>query len=127
MNKYLRRTEALGTSISLISARQISICGTTERLGSPMNDNTPAPEAANENATAGQPDPVAELTRANAELKDQLLRTLAEMENLRKRTERDVQDARTYGAASFARDVVAVGDNIRRALDATGADWKAKA
>ena len=91
-----------------------------------MNDNTPAPEAANENATA-QSDPVAELSKANGELKDQLLRALAEMENLRKRTEREVQDTRTYGVASFARDVLAVADNIRRALDATGADWKAKA
>ena len=93
-----------------------------------MNDTTPPPEApANENAQATQPDPVAELTKANAELKDQLLRTLAEMENLRKRTEREVIDARTYGVASFARDVLAVADNIRRALDATGPGWKAQA
>ena len=93
-----------------------------------MNDTTPPPEApANENAQTAQPDPVAELTKANAEMKDQLLRTLAEMENLRKRTEREVMDARTYGVASFARDVVAVADNIRRALDATGPGWKAQA
>jgi molecular chaperone GrpE len=92
-----------------------------------MNDTTPAPDAANENAEAVQPDPVAELTKANAELKDQLLRTLAEMENLRKRTEREVADARTYGIASFARDVLAVADNFRRALDATGPQWRAQA
>jgi molecular chaperone GrpE len=92
-----------------------------------MNDKTPAPEPANENAEATKPDPVAELTKANAELRDQLLRTLAEMENLRKRTEREVKDANTYGVAKFARDMLAVGDNIRRALDATGADWKAGA
>src|SRR5688572_31044501 len=93
-----------------------------------MTDTTPPPEApANENGQTAQPDPVAELTKANAELKDQLLRTLAEMENLRKRTEREVIDARTYGVASFARDVLAVADNIRRALDATGPGWKAQA
>ena len=40
------------------------------------------------------------------------------MENLRKRTEREVADARLYGVASFARDVLGVADNIRRALDA---------
>jgi molecular chaperone GrpE len=51
-------------------------------------------------------------------MKDRLLRTLAEMENLRKRTEREVADARLYGASSFARDVLAVADNMRRALDA---------
>jgi molecular chaperone GrpE len=98
-----------------------------------MNDNTPDTPA-NENAEAIQPDPVAELTKANAdlakanaELKDQLLRALAEMENLRKRTEREVADMRVYGVASFAREVLAVADNIRRALDATGPDWKATA
>jgi molecular chaperone GrpE len=52
-----------------------------------------------------------------AELKDRLLRTLAEMENLRKRTAREVTDARLYGVASFARDLLGVADNMRRALE----------
>ena len=55
---------------------------------------------------------------AAAEFKDKLLRTLAEMENLRKRTEREVADARQYAIAGFARDVLAVADNMHRALDA---------
>ena len=55
---------------------------------------------------------------AASEFKDKLLRTLAEMENLRKRTEREVAEARLYGNASFARDVLAVADNMQRALDA---------
>lgn len=62
-----------------------------------------------------------------AELKDKLLRTLAEMENLRKRTEREVTDARLYGAASFARDMLAVADNMRRALDAVSPELRAGA
>ena len=53
---------------------------------------------------------------AAAEFKDRLLRTLAEMENLRKRTEREVNDARTYAVSNFARDVLAVADNMHRAL-----------
>jgi len=53
-----------------------------------------------------------------ADLKDKLLRTLAEMENLRRRTEREIADARTYAVASFARDMLTVGDNLRRAIDA---------
>jgi len=53
-----------------------------------------------------------------ADLKDRLLRTLAEMENLRRRTEREIADARTYAVASFARDMLTVGDNLRRAIDA---------
>jgi molecular chaperone GrpE len=56
--------------------------------------------------------------RESAELKDKVLRTLAEMENLRRRTEREVADARIYGIASFARDVLGIADNMQRALDA---------
>ena len=62
-----------------------------------------------------------------AEFKDRLLRTLAEMENLRKRTERDVTDARLYGVASFARDLLGVADNMRRALDAVSPELRASA
>lgn len=58
----------------------------------------------------------------NRELKDQLLRVAAEMENLRKRTQRDVQDARTYAVTNFARDMLSVSDNLRRAIDAIPAD-----
>jgi molecular chaperone GrpE len=53
-----------------------------------------------------------------ADFKDRLLRTLAEMENLRKRTAREVADAELRGVTAFARDVLGVADNIRRALDA---------
>ena len=87
-------------------------------------DNASAPEAA---------DPVAEARREAVEFKDKLLRTLAEMENLRKRTEREVVDARVYGTAGFARDVLAVADNMHRALETIGpelrdaADAKVKA
>lgn len=69
-------------------------------------------------------DPVAEARREAAEFKDKLLRTLAEMENLRRRTEREVTDARVYGIASFARDVLAVADNMHRALEAIGPELR---
>ncbi|MCF6321868.1 MAG: nucleotide exchange factor GrpE [Rhizobiaceae bacterium] len=52
------------------------------------------------------------------ELQNQLLRTVAEMENLRKRTRREIADAREFSIASFARDMLNVGDNLRRAIDA---------
>jgi molecular chaperone GrpE len=83
--------------------------------------------AAAEAAAAGDPKPSTALDREHAEMKDRLLRTLAEMENLRKRTEREVTDARLYGVASFARDVLSVADNIRRALDAVPAEALANA
>ena len=58
------------------------------------------------------------LAKEVADARDKMLRTLAEMENLRKRTQREVADARTYGIASFARDVLDIADNLQRALDA---------
>jgi molecular chaperone GrpE len=75
-------------------------------------------------AAESQPDPVAEAKREAADYKDRLLRTLAEMENLRKRTEREVADARLYGIASFAREVLAVADNMHRALAAIGPELR---
>jgi molecular chaperone GrpE len=84
--------------------------------------SVPGPEAAGAETPAAQadaaPDPTAELAREAADLKDRLLRSLAEMENLRRRTEKQVADERVYGIASFARDMLAVADNMRRALDA---------
>ena len=56
-----------------------------------------------------------------------MLRTLAEMENLRKRTAREVADARVYGISGFARDVLDIADNLQRALDAVPAETRAVA
>jgi molecular chaperone GrpE len=67
---------------------------------------TPAPEA----------DPVAVLTTENAELKDRLLRLAAEMENLRKRMAREIEDTRTYAITKFARDMLTATDSLSRAL-----------
>ena len=64
------------------------------------------------------------LSREAAELKDRLLRTLAEMENLRRRTERDIAESRVYSIASFARDILGVADNMARALQTLRADSK---
>ena len=63
--------------------------------------------------------------KENEELKDRALRVAAEMENLRRRTARDVHDARAYAIANFARDMLSVSDNLRRALDAVPAEAKA--
>ena len=67
------------------------------------------------------------LTKELADARDKTLRTLAEMENLRKRTQREVADARTYSIANFARDVLDIADNLQRALDAVPAEAKALA
>jgi len=71
-------------------------------------------------APGGEPDPflvLENLRRENAELKDKVLRTLAEMENLRRRAEREAADAKTYGVTSFARDMLTFADNLRRAAE----------
>lgn len=69
-------------------------------------------------------DPTEALKAENADLRDRYLRLAAEMDNLRRRTERDVKDAKSYAIASFARDMLGVSDNLRRALDAIPAEAK---
>jgi molecular chaperone GrpE len=75
----------------------------------------PAAQGEAEDAAAGGPD-VAAILAENADLRDRLLRAAAEMENTRKRAEREKQDAARYANAGFARDMLEVSDNLRRAL-----------
>jgi len=87
------------------------------------NDDAPvAPEAASEMVPAGQ---VKAALEAAADFKDKALRALADFENLRKRTEREVADARTYGVTGFARDVLQVADNLHRTLEAISPELRA--
>lgn len=67
---------------------------------------------------APQIDPVEAMAAENADLKDRMLRLAADMENLRRRTQREVADAKTYSVANFARDMLGVSDNLRRAIEA---------
>jgi Molecular chaperone GrpE (heat shock protein) len=78
-------------------------------------------------AAPAEPDPVEVLKAENADLRDRYLRLAAEMENLRRRTERDVKDAKSYAVTGFARDMLAVSDNLRRALDAIPAEARENA
>jgi molecular chaperone GrpE len=75
-------------------------------------------EAATETLVAEEAavNPVEALTAENMDLRDKLLRTVAEMENLRKRTEREVADTRSYAIAGFARDMLTATDSLSRAL-----------
>jgi molecular chaperone GrpE len=67
------------------------------------------------------------LAKEAAEAHDKMLRTLAEMENLRKRTAKEVADARIYGITGFARDVLDIADNLQRALDAVPVETRESA
>ncbi|MDR3407477.1 MAG: nucleotide exchange factor GrpE [Methylovirgula sp.] len=83
----------------------------------PETNATPAAEGLTAENT---PDPfvvLQTLQRENGELKDRLLRTLAEMENLRRRTDKEVADAKLYGVSSFARDMLSFADNLRRTVE----------
>lgn len=61
-------------------------------------------------------DEVEQLRTDNADLKDRLLRALAEVENTRRRLGREVADASKYAISKFARDMIGVADNIERAM-----------
>lgn len=82
-------------------------------------------EPASEQPAEQAAEPSAELEQLREEaaaMKDQLLRALAEVENTRRRAERDRQDIAKYAITDFARDLLSPADNLRRALDAVPAD-----
>lgn len=72
-------------------------------------------------------DPAEKLAAENAELKERALRLMAEMENLRRRTEKEVKDAKAYSVAAFARDMLVVNDNLGRAIQAVPEEARAEA
>jgi molecular chaperone GrpE len=90
-----------------------------------------APEAAgapiDEAAGQAEQDPIAALEAEKADLKDKLLRLMADMENLRRRTAREIADARSYGMTNFARDMLNVADNVRRAIESVPDEERASA
>ncbi len=75
-----------------------------------------APEA--EQASKAILQAVADLKAENADLRDKTLRTIAEMENFRRRAERDKAEGMKYAASEFGRDMIPVADNLRRAIEA---------
>ncbi|MBM3537609.1 MAG: nucleotide exchange factor GrpE [Alphaproteobacteria bacterium] len=82
--------------------------------GTPANDSAPAgAETGGQTADAR----IAELEAEVVRLKDQALRALAEAENTRRRAQREIEDNNKYAVANFARDVLPLADNLRRALD----------
>ena len=89
-----------------------------------------SPKAETQNVS---PDPNVEvgadldaLLAENAEMRDRLLRTMADMENLRRRTEREKADTARYAISNFARDVLTVGDNLKRIIDHVPAEAAAQ-
>jgi len=81
-------------------------------------DTPPAADAAPEEPKAGGGPDIEALEAEVADLKDRLLRAVADGENIRRRAEKERADAAKYGIANFARDLLSVADNMQRALDA---------
>src|SRR5680860_1539002 len=109
-----------------------------------MPDDTNDPREANEDQAKAADSPTAEtqdlnadaslevgadletLLGENAEMRDKLLRTMADMENLRRRTEREKADTARYAISNFARDVLTIGDNLKRAIEHVPAEAAAQ-
>lgn len=97
--------------------------GTSNGAGASPDDA--ASLSSNDPTSAKPSDPaeIVEMLKTEASgLKDQLLRTLAEMDNLRKRTDREKEDTAKYAVTAFARDILAVADNLRRAIETISAE-----
>jgi molecular chaperone GrpE len=83
-------------------------------------------QAAGEDAVAEVGADLNALLAENADMRDRLLRTMADMENLRRRTEREKSDTARYAISNFARDVLTVGDNLKRTIEHVPADAAAQ-
>ena len=84
---------------------------------SPANDAANDMPAEGDAAAASPEAQIAALEAEVAELKDRALRALADAENTRRRAERERADTQKFAISGFARDLLAVADNLRRALD----------
>lgn len=98
-----------------------------EQTGAEKKGETASPEPGveptapdNQNQATGAD--IAKLEAEIAELKDRLLRTFAELENVRRRSERERADERVYAVTSFAREILGVGDNLQRTIEALPKD-----
>jgi len=93
-----------------------------EQMEAAAAEAAEAAEAQAAEDMAGDDDVVVQLQSEIAELKDRLVRALAETENVRRRAEKDKADASAYGVTAFARDILNVSDNLKRALEAAPAE-----
>lgn len=96
----------------------------------PANEPQPQPETAP--PVEAQADPLAEMQARMAELeaetartKETALRAMADAENMRKRAEREIVEREKYAVGNFAKALLAVADNLRRALDTVSAEARA--
>ena len=87
-------------------------------------DNTDAAESELEEKSETADEIIQKLNEEIEGLKDQRLRAVAELENFRKRAEKEQSDALKYGIANFAKEIINIGDNIERAKSSISDDVK---
>ena len=107
-SKILKNKSNEGDVIKTKQAKKKNVSDSTEKTSQVKNVN----------------DDISKLNEEIENLKEERLRTLAEMENLRKRFEKDKIDSIRYGNHNLARDILTLGDNLSRALDAISSDEK---
>ena len=107
-----------------ISPEVAAIRRSREPMSDEKTDPRPEDQPGRAHEDAQGTDPAAQasaeleaLVAENADMRDRLLRTMAEMENVRRRTEREKSDTARYAISNFARDVLTVGDNLRRTIE----------
>lgn len=100
-----------------IEEKDVTLSGGEDLIDILSIDEEPTAEQLSEDAQ--------ELEKENSELKDRLMRALAEAENQRKRGERDRRDAEIYGGRKLARDLLSVYDNMKRASEAATDEQRA--
>jgi len=93
-----------------------------------MNEDQVTPECVEDEAVAAEAtqdeSPIAKLEAQLATAQQEVLYAKAETQNVRRRMEKDAQDARAYAATGFARDILSVSDNLERALAAIPAELR---
>ena len=95
--------------------------------GTGEDDGTYGPDVTTDDDAMEIAEEISAIQSENADMKDRLLRLAADMENLRRRTSREVQDARAFAISKFAADMLGVADNLRRALDHVTEEQRAAA
>ena len=115
-----------GPGSSELSEREVSDQAMSDRGSEPHVGNGETDDLASEDVNPGasgvsqadEPqDPLSAMTAERDDLKDQLLRALADTENMRRRSEREAANVRKYGHTQFARDLVGAIDNLARAVE----------
>lgn len=106
-----------------------------EPIFPPLNEGQPANDSSPDAAAQFEGEPrvgtdagaarIVELEAEIGRLKDQVLRSMAEAENTRRRAQREIDDNNKYAVSNFARDMLPVADNLRRALDGIPAEVRA--